>query len=388
MLMYELFPLRNRLARIVGQHPTASQVLNAVRSAQRIQSLASTVVNEYDYTQIDPTLSLGDGNTVEAGAPRVGIGYAGLTPGQRAHFLRWIEDPTEAAPAAFQALYLAHLEVALLEDSPQTRVAQQELKRLERAPLWQGQAALARTSLLAYWLAQDGPGLATWLADTPVAPAIASIALGCQALIGEPLQPAQVARLLTDWELTKIVPQPAVLTLRLRSLTTNLGGEPLAYALAQLESTARQLRPWRCNHRDLRIALPQPDVRSVLTPLLVELATVNDEHTAAEGAHEAESEPSLPTANRAADWHLILEFGHSRSDLFHFALTIAQRLPGFVQILDENRKLVYRIVFKKSEMRPFWRLWDYVQSWSTTRVYLNGQELEKWQVFPYSQYLR
>ncbi|RIK27067.1 MAG: hypothetical protein DCC55_39615, partial [Chloroflexi bacterium] len=70
----------------------------------------------------------------------------------------------------------------------------------------------------------------------------------------------------------------------------------------------------------------------------------------------------------------MLEFGHSRSELFRFALSIAQRMPGFSQLLDENRKLVYRVIFKKSEMRNFWRLWDYVQSWSSTHIYLNGQE--------------
>jgi hypothetical protein len=56
--------------------------------------------------------------------------------------------------------------------------------------------------------------------------------------------------------------------------------------------------------------------------------------------------------------------------------------------MDEKRNLIYRIKFKKNEMRQFWRLWDYVQSWSTTQVYLNGVEIEKWKVYPYSEYLQ
>jgi hypothetical protein len=56
--------------------------------------------------------------------------------------------------------------------------------------------------------------------------------------------------------------------------------------------------------------------------------------------------------------------------------------------MDEDRRLIYRIIFRKSEMRRFWRIWDYVHGWTSTRVYLNGSELEKWQVWPYSQYLK
>jgi hypothetical protein len=89
-----------------------------------------------------------------------------------------------------------------------------------------------------------------------------------------------------------------------------------------------------------------------------------------------------------AGWRLILEFGQSRSELFDYALRIARRMPTFLQLLDENRKLVYRVTFKRQEMRQFWRLWDYTQGWSTVQVYLNGQALERWKIYPYSQYLR
>ena len=87
-------------------------------------------------------------------------------------------------------------------------------------------------------------------------------------------------------------------------------------------------------------------------------------------------------------WHLILEFGHSRSEFFEFALELAQRVESYTQIADENRKLIHRVIFKKRELRQFWRLWDYVQSWSSTQVFLNGEELQKWKIYPYSPYLK
>jgi hypothetical protein len=176
------------------------------------------------------------------------------------------------------------------------------------------------------------------------------------------------------------------LTILLRSLTTNLGNDPLVVALSQLSEQAQQPQPWRTFHRDLRLAWCQPDLRSALTPLLSEAlqAEVSNEVLDPDEAAPEEAVPPLHERN----WHVILEFGHSRSDLFHFALILAQRQPGFSQLLDEDRKVVYRVIFRKQEMRQFWRLWDYVQSWSATRVYVNGVELEKWKVYPYSQFMR
>jgi hypothetical protein len=39
-------------------------------------------------------------------------------------------------------------------------------------------------------------------------------------------------------------------------------------------------------------------------------------------------------------------------------------------------------------MRHFWQIWGYVQNWTSTHVYYEGRELDKWQVYPYSQYIR
>ncbi len=132
--------------------------------------------------------------------------------------------------------------------------------------------------------------------------------------------------------------------------------------------------------------VPQPNLRALLAPLLAELLTSMeaDEAAAPTDAHGNGDEPGMMDLG----WHLILEFGHSRSEFFEFALELAQRMETYTQLTDESRKLVHRVVFKKGDIRRFWRLWDYVQSWANTRVYLNGEELEKWKIFPYSQYMR
>ena len=55
--------------------------------------------------------------------------------------------------------------------------------------------------------------------------------------------------------------------------------EPLAYALTQLGEAAVQPQAWRCVHRGVRIALPQPDLRPLLEPLLAEMLVAADVET-------------------------------------------------------------------------------------------------------------
>jgi hypothetical protein len=103
---------------------------------------------------------------------------------------------------------------------------------------------------------------------------------------------------------------------------------------------------------------------------------------------EDESTALAEAPMKEAGWHLILEFGQSRSEYFDFALTLAQRIDSFSQLVDEDRKVVYRVMFQKDKLRDFWRLWNYVEKWSSTRVYVRGEEIEKWKVWRYSQFLR
>ncbi len=90
----------------------------------------------------------------------------------------------------------------------------------------------------------------------------------------------------------------------------------------------------------------------------------------------------------SSDDYLILEFSQSRSEYFDYVLQLAQRQSEFAQLMDEDRRLVYRVRFRKDKLRSFWRIWEYVQNWSSTKVYVNGEEIEHWKIWPYSQYLR
>ncbi len=347
-----------------------------------------------DYMLIDPGLHLEDS---PGPPPPPGVGYAGLTAAQRHFFQDWLTSPTQPAPRAYRQIYLAQLETRLLEGKQRREAVKEELLRLLGGKGWADDPHLGRVLLLAGWLSQDGPFLVQTLSKR-LPGALLGVGLGLQALLKTPLAPAEVMALAEEWRLPSVTPLPQmdqeVLRMRLESVASNLGQEPLAYALAQLPEEARAPRPWRAVHRDLRMAFPQPDLRPLLEPILREMLLAGPTHALVQTPEkpEAPSEPEEPgrASVRASDteWLLILEFGESRSPFFDYVVSRARKLPSYQQIMDENRYMVHRVHFRKRDMRKFWRLWEYVQKWSSTRVYLNGEELEAWKIWPYSQYLR
>lgn len=347
-----------------------------------------------DASAIDPSLTLEAAN---ATPPQPGTSYAGLTPAQRNAFIAWSRQPQSQAPPAFQQLYLANIEARLFEPDMRHE-ALQSLVALGQASNWRRNPALHRAYFLGCWLLQDGPRLAQWITENEVTAELLGVALGLQCLLDVPLTPAQLGIAIATWKLGARLPAD-LLKMRLDSMTAILGRPPLAHALAQLGETAIAPRPWRTSHRGLHLLIPQPDLRPLLERNMrdaLAVADVTEDDIAPignldaldTGATATESAPSDQPSMEELGWRLILEFGSNRSEYFDYVLTQARKLPGYSQLMDEDRRIVYRVIFRKSEMRRFWRLWDYVHGWTSTRVYLNGEELEKWKVWPYSQHLR
>jgi len=134
--------------------------------------------------------------------------------------------------------------------------------------------------------------------------------------------------------------------------------------------------------------LPQPSLRPQLESLFADMATIQAVELPAEASPADEQEGHEGRATDGAEDTIILEFGASRSEYFDYVLQLAQRLDGYRQIMDEDRRLIYRVRFHKAKLRKFWRIWEYVQNWSSTRIYVDGEEIERWKVWPFSQYLR
>ncbi|MBV7333258.1 hypothetical protein KFU94_34500 [Chloroflexi bacterium TSY] len=387
--------IKNPLVRIAGQSKPAHQVLCDTFNLgiYKLEALSVQKIEpDNDYAQVDTNLIItppNEGDTIPI--PHPSLGYAGLTPEQRYLFLQWLQQPTATAPLAFQNLYLAHLETNLIQQNNKTQDTLLSLQYLQSSSEWRDNQALSRAILLGLWLLQDGKRLSAWIAQGFVHVNLFTTAVGHLALLREKTTPALLRQLLKYWIGIQDEPSSDIMTMRLSSLQETLGQELLAYGLEQLSNDEKKPRPWRCAHRDLRFAVPQPNLRLILEPYLHELA----ELTAEEKLEPMGLVNSKDVENRDTEeempedvWQLVLEFGHSRSEYFDYVLHQAKKRPGFRQLMDEDRNMVYRLIFHKREIRHFWVLWDYVQNWSTVHVYLRGEELEKWKIWPYSQYLR
>lgn len=389
------------LLRVIGRSRPLSQVLlDALDEGLPIafpvdygRGVNEAPVEIEDASALDMTLTLEAGS---AAPPAPGTSYAGFTAEQRNAFISWSRKPEQPAPLAFQQNYLANLEVRLLEPSYRL-MSVGKLIELGDVAQWANLPAFHRTYLLSCWLQQDGARLVAWISKHQLPGELLGVAFGLQALIKEELVASELGRAIATWQLGTPLALD-LLKLRLDSFTAILGEAPLAYSLRHLDANALAPRPWRTNHRGLKLLIPQPELRPLLEPSLRDLLTVadvNDEDaepigslasldtSQTEVAKEVAEQPSLEELG----WRLILEFGSNRSEYFDYVLIQAQKLAGYSQLMDEDRRIIYRIVFRKSEMRRFWRLWDYVHGWTATRVYLNGEELEKWKVWPYSHYL-
>ena len=378
------------LLRVAGRDAPLNAVIE--RAQRRLLPVTVAIGPSDDYAQIDPALTVEQIETPESvwadSPPAPGLSYAGLDPRQRGAFLAWQRTPLAPAPATCQQIFLANLEARLLESDQHAEQARTQIQRLLATPAWAANPATWRVGLLAAWVEQEGGKLAQWQCDHQLPADLLGIAFGMQALLAAPLDAAQLLPAAADWQIPAAETNPAVLAFRVQTLATGLGADPLANLLGQLGEQACQPQPWRCQHRSLRLHVPQPDLRRGLAPLLGELLASVDDGTAPEVAHQASDEGQPAEDNELSRAHVIVEFGQSRSEYFTFALKQAQKQRGFAQLLDEDRHLIYRVPFRKGEMRRFWQLWNYVQSWSATRVYCEGRELQKWQIYPYSQYLR
>jgi len=385
-------------SRISGQNLPANQALANVwkrgnlplyrrsSSSQEWVTLADNIENidrentncdhyHEDYTLIDPWLQLDSTPEIAMHQStefsiRYNLGYAGLTPNQRREFVIWLTDLSQSAPLVYQQLYVAYLEVWLLEGGNQAAQAYAEMKRLQYLPAWRKQSLLSKAFMLGQWLRQEGQDISNWIISHSVPAQSLSILLGWQGLLGQPLSSSVLNQTLVSWQLA---PSPQ---------------EEKAYALAQLPDEAKAPKPWRCAHRDLRIALPQPDIRPILEPLLRDVFdTFSEKKASLPQKLEEGTEERLTRENPLVDdmeWHLILEFSDNRTAIFQKVLRTVKRIKSFTQIMDENRMMIYRVTYDAKNLSKFWRIWWEIKHWPSVQVYINGEKSNRDDIYPNS----
>ncbi len=379
----------NHLLRFRGEDATALEVLADALENESIPIYGEQPLGDphaVDPVQVDLTLlvELADNSDVASMQLPSGVSYAGLTPVQRGAFHQWLQDPSRPAPTAFQRLFIAQIEVSLLDDHVPKEWLYRELSGWIWSDAWQNSEWYARVLLLALWLSGNGEGIRQWTSNAEVPPNILELAIGLQMLLEQPLSVEQFGRLAASWGIPGAENNLDILALRLTVVEEALGKAPLDAVREQLTDEELAPRPWRTAHRALRFSIPQPTIRPYLEIAFRDALLMADEPI----IQQEQTPVSAAPTDNAQEWRLVVEFGQSRSEYYDHVLQLAQQISDYRRIMDEDRRIVHRLSVRKREMRRFWRIWDYIQGWSTTRVYLNGEELERWKIWPYSQYLR
>ncbi len=85
-----------------------------------------------------------------------------------------------------------------------------------------------------------------------------------------------------------------------------------------------------------------------------------------------------PSENSWVDrgWYLVTEFEQTNSRYFQKALALAQKLPGFIKLMDERNVLIYRNIFSPEDLLGFEELYELIRTWRNTRVYIKGEEVD------------
>ncbi|MBW7886420.1 MAG: hypothetical protein H3C34_28095, partial [Caldilineaceae bacterium] len=253
--------------RVAGRDAPLAEVVAQARRRDLPAGLSPAANGtDSDYAQIDLALAVEpvDKPGAIAPPPAPGLSFAGFTPRQRGALLAWQHMPAEPSPPAFSQLYLASLEVRLLENGDWSHKVLAELLQRASSESWARHRGLTRTVILAAWLLQDGSLLAKWIGEGLAAETELTVALGLQALLHTPATVAELLQLARAWGLANHTLHDAALALRLQTLQESLGADPLAYALDSLDPQALQPLPWRCQHRELRLQIPQPNLRPAL----------------------------------------------------------------------------------------------------------------------------
>jgi hypothetical protein len=80
-------------------------------------------------------------------------------------------------------------------------------------------------------------------------------------------------------------------------------------------------------------------------------------------------------------WYLVTELGHSTAQQYEAAVELARSLPNYMELLDENRRVLHRNTFARREVVPgLWTLLEMIGLWQSSRTYVRGHEVAPYDV--------
>ena len=372
--------------RIQGRNLPAAQQL---RHACRERHLAITPLDYHapDQTMIDLILPLQEPSTHPVPDPGYRPAFATLSPEQRWLFWNWLRTHEGMVPVGYGVLYLQHLEAALFDTH--AIAALQEMRWLlnhHRALSVREAAAYALA--VGAWLHRQPDLFASIVNHGGAGSWNLEVLLFLQNDLGVPLSAPQVIRL-------------GQLFRHSWSAWARQHAQEIEDAVfAELAATghsllSQQVDALRSEQRTGQIQLVNPGLRFTLQVVDVWnnpgfQQAIKDLLAAAERSAQLggrfTSRPlaatTRPTQWADRGWYLVLEFGESSSEKLNRVVTIARRHPGFVRLLDENREIVYRNLYRRRDVSKFWTLFERVRNWKSTRVFINGNPIRIEDLWP------
>lgn len=373
--------------RIRGRNLPAAQ---QVRHACREQSFAITPLdyNAPDQTMIDPALPLQEpGNAQGAPDPGYRPAFSTLSAEQRWVFWNWLRTHEDNVPVGYAILYLQHLEAALFDAHAEAALAEMRWLFSHHRAL-SVRESTAHAMAVGAWLHRQ-PDLYAWIINQVGSGSWnLEVLLSLQNDLGVPLSAVQVIRLgqffrhsWSAWakQHEREVEQAVVAEL----------------ATAGQSILSQQVDALRAEQRTAQVQLVNPGIRFLVQAVdvwnspafqrAIKDLLESSARSAQLGGHftsRSFAATAKPTQWVDRGWYLILEFGESSSEKLDRVVAIARRHPGFIRLLDENREIVYRNVYRHRDLSRFWTLFERVRNWKSTRVFINGNPVRTDELWP------
>lgn len=375
--------------RFTGRHlPAAQQLVRACQNhAWPIEPLPPAFLSRDDVSLIDPSLPMSrprDPDLVPS--PGYRPNFRGLTAEQRWMYCEWLREHNGPAPVGFGYLYVMLLEAALFDDHPLDALA--ELRWLVEGTRIPSVHEFATFSLaLGAWLHRQTE-IIEWLMQQQVLLTFfVNPSLTFQADLGIPFSARQAVFLAPyvghNWSSWARQHAEAVEAAVAEELAAG-SHQFLAQCAARLAGERQRTDIHLLNNGlafyiEMYDFLSSEHFRHSLREVL-RLA----ERAAQLGGHFVPRATAVGQPSQWVDrgWYLVLEFGETTSDKLDRVLRVARRHPGYVKLLDENRQIVYRTLYRRRDLSLFWPLFERVRNWKSTRVFVNGDPVSLEYLWP------
>lgn len=375
--------------RFTGRHlPAAQQLLRGRRDYHwPIEPLPPAFLSSEDISLIDPDLPLvrpRDPNLLLS--PGYRSTFRSLTAEQRWAYNQWLREHSSPAPAGYAYLYVMLLEAALFDEHALAALA--ELRWLVDEARTASIHEFALFSLACgAWLHRQIETFEWLVEQQTVLTYYINPMLSFQADLQIPLSAQQAINLAPhisySWNSWARQHPDAVEA----ALAEELAAGDQPFLAAHQARMAPQPMEIRLLNHGLAFSVNICDFLSdePFRHSLHEVLRLSERAAQLGGHFTRRSAPTTrPTQWVDRGWYLVLEFEDTTSDKLDRALRIARRHPGYIKLLDENRQIVHRVLYRRRDLLLFWSLFERVRNWKSTRVYVNGNPVSLEYLWPES----